>query len=299
MKIIHNPQASVLRRLLAGPEFLTLPGVYDALTAKIAAQAGFKCLVMGGYSIAASRLGQPDVGYLTMTEMAQALKGICDAVDLPVAADGDTGYGNALSVRRTVLEYEKAGAAAILFEDQVWPKRCGHMDGKQVITAEEHAQKLRAAVDARVDKEMMIMARTDTRAINGLDDAIERGKRYADAGAEILFIEALRDRSEIEKAARAFEGTGIYLTSNMIEGGKTPLIPASELEQMGYSVVFWACSSLYLVSKTLHDAFTVLNTTGTTASIADKMIDFPRFNHFIGLDTYKKLEREYKVDRDD
>ena len=145
----------------------------------------------------------------------------------------------------------------------------------------------------------MIMARTDTRAINGLDDAIERGKRYADAGAEILFIEALRDRSEIEKAARAFEGTGIYLTSNMIEGGKTPLIPASELEQMGYSVVFWACSSLYLVSKTLHDAFTVLNTTGTTASIADKMIDFPRFNHFIGLDTYKKLEREYKVDRDD
>lgn len=289
----------MLRRLLAGPEFLTLPGVYDALTAKIAAQAGFKCLVMGGYSIAASRLGQPDVGYLTMTEMAQALKGICDAVDLPVAADGDTGYGNALSVRRTVLEYEKAGAAAILFEDQVWPKRCGHMDGKQVITAEEHAQKLRAAVDARVDKEMMIMARTDTRAINGLDDAIERGKRYADAGAEILFIEALRDRSEIEKAARAFEGTGIYLTSNMIEGGKTPLIPASELEQMGYSVVFWACSSLYLVSKTLHDAFTVLNTTGTTASIADKMIDFPRFNHFIGLDTYKKLEREYKVDRDD
>ena len=143
------------------------------------------------------------------------------------------------------------------------------------------------------------MYRTDALAVNGLDDAIERGKRYADAGAEILFIEALRDRAEIEKAARAFEGTGIYLTSNMIEGGKTPLIPASELEQMGYSVVFWACSSLYLVSKTLHDAFTVLNTTGTTASIADKMIDFPRFNHFIGLDTYKKLEREYKVDRDD
>ncbi len=298
MKTAHQKRLD-FRARLKSKKIMIVPGIYDALSAKIAQEAGIPCLAMGGYAIEASRLAQPDVGLLSLSEMTTALKQICDAVDIPVIGDGDTGYGNALNAIRTEQEFEAAGAACVFLEDQVWPKRCGHMDGKQVITAEEHAQKLRAAVDARVDKEMMIMARTDTRAINGLDDAIERGKRYADAGAEILFIEALRDRSEIEKAARAFEGTGIYLTSNMIEGGKTPLIPASELEQMGYSVVFWACSSLYLVSKTLHDAFTVLNTTGTTASIADKMIDFPRFNHFIGLDTYKKLEREYKVDRDD
>ena len=298
MKTAHQKRLD-FRARLKSKKIMIVPGIYDALSAQIAQEAGIPCLAMGGYAIEASRLAQPDVGLLSLSEMTTALKQICDAVDIPVIGDGDTGYGNALNAIRTEQEFEAAGAACVFLEDQVWPKRCGHMDGKQVITAEEHAQKLRAAVDARVDKEMMIMARTDTRAINGLDDAIERGKRYADAGAEILFIEALRDRSEIEKAARAFEGTGIYLTSNMIEGGKTPLIPASELEQMGYSVVFWACSSLYLVSKTLHDAFTVLNTTGTTASIADKMIDFPRFNHFIGLDTYKKLEREYKVDRDD
>ena len=298
MKTAHQKRLD-FRARLKSKKIMIVPGIYDALSAKIAQEAGIPCLAMGGYAIEASRLAQPDVGLLSLSEMTTALKQICDAVDIPVIGDGDTGYGNALNAIRTEQEFEAAGAACVFLEDQVWPKRCGHMDGKQVITAEEHAQKLRAAVDARVDKELMIMARTDTRAINGLDDAIERGKRYADAGAEILFIEALRDRAEIEKAARAFEGTGIYLTSNMIEGGKTPLIPASELEQMGYSVVFWACSSLYLVSKTLHDAFTVLNTTGTTASIADKMIDFPRFNHFIGLDTYKKLEREYKVDRDD
>ena len=298
MKTAHQKRLD-FRARLKSKKIMIVPGIYDALSAKIAQEAGIPCLAMGGYAIEASRLAQPDVGLLSLSEMTTALKQICDAVDIHVIGDGDTGYGNALNAIRTEQEFEAAGAACVFLEDQVWPKRCGHMDGKQVITAEEHAQKLRAAVDARVDKEMMIMARTDTRAINGLHDAIERGKRYADAGAEILFIEALRDRSEIEKAARAFEGTGIYLTSNMIEGGKTPLIPASELEQMGYSVVFWACSSLYLVSKTLHDAFTVLNTTGTTASIADKMIDFPRFNHFIGLDTYKKLEREYKVDRDD
>jgi len=216
---MHNPQASVLRRLLAGPEFLTLPGVYDALTAKIAANVGFKCLVMGGYSIAASRLGQPDVGYLTMTEMSQALKNICDAVDLPVMADGDTGYGNALSVRRTVMEYEKAGAAAILFEDQIWPKRCGHMQGKEVIPAEEHAVKIRAAVDARTNPDTVIIARTDSRAVYDLKEAIRRGWTYFDAGADALFIEAPQDEAELKDIGRSFPGK--ILLANMVEGGKT------------------------------------------------------------------------------
>ena len=185
-----NKQRKRLQELLQKPDILVLPGVYDALTAKIAAEVGFEALVMGGYSIAASRLGQPDVGYLSMTEMTQALKGIVDATELPVFADGDTGYGNALSVRRTMQEYERAGAAAVLFEDQVWPKRCGHMAGKQVIEAAEHARKLRAAADARTDSDFLLIARTDARAVNGLDDAIERGKLYLANGAEALFIEA-------------------------------------------------------------------------------------------------------------
>ena len=207
MKTAHQKRLD-FRARLKSKKIMIVPGIYDALSAKIAQEAGIPCLAMGGYAIEASRLAQPDVGLLSLSEMTTALKQICDAVDIPVIGDGDTGYGNALNAIRTEQEFEAAGAACVFLEDQVWPKRCGHMDGKQVITAEEHAQKLRAAVDARVDKEMMIMARTDTRAINGLDDAIERGKRYADAGAEILFIEALRDRAEIEKAARAFEGTG-------------------------------------------------------------------------------------------
>ena len=179
-----NKQRKMLRERLLRSEILVLPGVYDALTAKIAAEVGFDALVMGGYSIAASRLGQPDVGYLSMTEMVQAVKCIVDATELPVFADGDTGYGNALSVRRTMQEYEKAGAAAVLFEDQVWPKRCGHMVGKQVIDASEHAKKLRAAADARTDEDFLLIARTDARAVNGLEDAVERGKLYLDNGAE-------------------------------------------------------------------------------------------------------------------
>lgn len=168
--------------------------------------------------------GAADVGLLSLTEMAQSLKEIADATDIPIIADGDTGYGNALNVIRTEREYEAAGASCIFFEDQVWPKRCGHMEGKQVISAEEHAQKIRAACDARIDKNTLIMARTDTRAINGFEDAVRRGHLYAEAGAEALFIEALRDRREVEAIAKEFAGS-VYLFANMIEGGKTPSSP--------------------------------------------------------------------------
>lgn len=291
MSTIHNPQASVLRRLLAGPEFLTLPGVYDALTAKIAAKVGFKCLVMGGYSIAASRLGQPDVGYLTMTEMTQALKNICDAVDLPVAADGDTGYGNALSVRRTVSEYEKAGAAAILFEDQIWPKRCGHMQGKEVIPTDEHAAKIRAAVESRTNPDTVIIARTDSRAVYGLKEAINRGWAYFDAGADALFIEAPQDEAELKTIAQAFPGK--ILLANMVEGGKTPLLTSTQLQTMGFRIVFWPCTALYTVFKALEEVFAELKNTGTTAGAADKMHSFQEFNSLVGLPEYAALEKRY------
>lgn len=291
MIIIHNPQASVLRRLLAGPEFLTLPGVYDALTAKIAAKAGFKCLVMGGYSIAASRLGQPDVGYLTMTEMTQSLKSICDAVDLPVLADGDTGYGNALSVRRTVLEYEKVGAAGILFEDQVWPKRCGHMQGKEVISTEEHAAKIRAAVEARTNPDTVIIARTDSRAVYDLKEAINRGHTYFDAGADALFIEAPQDETELKAISRAFPGK--ILLANMVEGGKTPLMTSAQLQNLGFRIAFWPCTALYTVFKALEEMFSELKQTGTTAGAADKMHSFQEFNSLVGLPEYSALEKKY------
>ncbi|MHC1761976.1 MAG: oxaloacetate decarboxylase [Negativicutes bacterium] len=288
---MHNPQASVLRRLLAGPEFLTLPGVYDALTARIAANVGFKCLVMGGYSIAASRLGQPDVGYLTMTEMSQALKNICDAVDLPVMADGDTGYGNALSVRRTVIEYEKAGAAAILFEDQIWPKRCGHMQGKEVIPAEEHAVKIRAAVDARTNPDTVIIARTDSRAVYDLKEAIRRGWTYFDAGADALFIEAPQDEAELKAIGHSFPGK--ILLANMVEGGKTPLMTSAQLQELGFRIVFWPCTALYTVFKALEDVFSELKNSGTTAGATEKMNSFQQFNALVGLPEYTALEKRY------
>lgn len=292
---MYNPQASVLRRLFDSPEFLVLPGVYDALTAKIAERAGFNSLVMGGYSIAAAKLGQPDVGYLTMTEMAQAVKTICDSVKLPLFADGDTGYGNALSVRRTVIEFEKAGAAAILFEDQVWPKRCGHMQGKEVIPAEEHAMKIRAAKDACSNPDTVIIARTDSRAVLGLDEAIRRGHLCFAAGADALFIEAPQDEAELATIGRAFPGK--VLLANMIEGGKTPILTPNQLQSLGFKVVFWPCTALYAVLKALEEVFTELHRSGTTTMVGDRLHSFTHFNQLIGLNEYSALEKKYGINK--
>ena len=284
-----------MRRLLSGPDFLVLPGVYDALTAKIAERVGFQCLVMGGYSIAASRLGQPDVGYLTMTEMAQAVKTICDAVALPLFADGDTGYGNALSVQRTVIEYEKAGAAAILFEDQVWPKRCGHMQGKEVIPADEHAMKIRAAKDACSNPDTVIIARTDSRAVLGLDEAIRRGRQYFAAGADALFIEAPQDESELAAIGKAFPDK--LLLANMIEGGKTPILTPEQLQKLGFKVVFWPVTVLYAVLKTVEEVFAELHRSGTTTAVGDRLHSFSHFNQLIGLTEYSALEKKYGINK--
>lgn len=281
-----------LRQRLQQKEILMLPGVYDALTAKIAVNAGFEGLVMGGYGVAASRLGEPDVGYLSMTEMAAALHGIKSATNVPVVADGDTGYGNALSVMRTVHEYEAAGADAILFEDQVWPKRCGHMAGKQVIEAEEHAKKLRAAADARTDADTIIIARTDSRAVLGLDAAIERGKLYLASGAEALFIEAPQNEWELEEVRKAFPNE--ILVANMIEGGRTPYLTAKDLENIGYDIVFYPCTSVYTVTKAFGEVMRTLRNEGTTANCRDKMLEFSQFNNFIGLNDYNELDKKYK-----
>lgn len=281
-----------LRQRLQEKEILVLPGVYDALTAKVAAAAGFEGLVMGGYGVAASRLGEPDVGYLSMTEMADALRTITGAAQLPVFADGDTGYGNNLSAMRTMREYEAAGAAAVLFEDQVWPKRCGHMQGKQVIDAKEHAKKLRAAADAKTFADTLLIARTDARAVLGLEVAIERGKLYLDSGADALFIEAPQNIKEMETICRSFPDT--VLIANMIEGGRTPNLTAAELQELGFRIVFWPCASVYTVAKAFGTVMRQLREHGTTAGSGQEMLSFEEFNEFIGLRKYNELDQKYK-----
>ncbi len=281
-----------LRKRLAQKEILVLPGVYDALTAKIAVAAGFDGVVMGGYAVAASRLGEPDVGYLSMTEMRDALRTIARAVDVPVVADGDTGYGNALSARRTLQEYEWAGAAAVLFEDQVWPKRCGHMAGKQVVDAAEHAKKIRAAADGKLRQSTLLIARTDARAVLGLDEAIERGKLYLDSGAEALFIEAPQSAWELEKIGKSFPDT--ILIANMIEGGRTPELTSKDIENLGFDIVFWPCTALYTITKAFGEVMGTLRREGTTLSCDSKMLHFSEFNSFIGLDKYNELDKKYK-----
>lgn len=287
-----NSKPTMLRRRLQQEDILVVPGAYDALSARIIEQTGFQALLMGGYSIAASRLAQPDVGYLGMTEMASALKVIIDAVDIPVLADGDTGYGNPLSVMRTVEEYEELGAAAVIFEDQVFPKRCGHMIGKEVIPTEEHVQKIRAARDAR-QGDLMIVARTDARAGLGLNEAIERGKRYLEAGAEILFIEAPQSVAELEMIGKTFPDT--MLIVNMVEGGKTPCLSSLDLQQLGFKIVFWPCTVLYAIAHTMQSVFNILLNTGSTDAYRHNMLDFNEFNQLMGLEKYLALSSKYKA----
>lgn len=282
-----------LRELINAPEILIMPGVYDALSAKLAERAGIQALVMGGYAISASTLGQPDVGYLTMSEMAYALKRICDATTIPVLADGDTGYGNAMNVRRVVQEFEAAGAAGVFFEDQEWPKKCGHMEGKRVIPMEEHVMKIRAAVEARRDPDFVIMARTDARAVNGLEDAIARAKAYGEAGADLLFVEAPESVEEMKIINQALDKPSM---ANMIEQGKTPLLTAQELQDLGFAAVFYPVSAIYTVARALQRLWAELKATGTTQGFRHEMMSFPEFNAFIGLPEYRALEQRYKCD---
>src|SRR6266576_4396590 len=217
------PATTHLRELLAGPDMLVVPGAYDALSARLIAQAGFPAVYMTGFGTAASVLGQPDVGLLTMSEMVSRAAAIASVVaDLPLIADADTGYGNPINVRRTIREYERAGVAGLHIEDQVWPKKCCHMEGKQVIPMDEMAQKIRAAVDARQDPDFVIIARTDANAVHGLEDAIRRGKAYHEAGADVIFIEAPRSIAELQVIKQKFPD--VPLLYNWAESGKTPLL---------------------------------------------------------------------------
>lgn len=257
------------------------PGVFDALSALVAQQAGFEALYLSGASIAYTRLGRSDVGLTTFSEVEETLARITDRVTLPIIVDGDTGFGNALNVKRTVRGFERAGAAMIQLEDQSFPKRCGHLDGKNLITVDEMCGKLRAAVDARANRETLILARTDAAAVEGFDIALERAERYLEAGVDALFVEALRSVEEMKIVCERFAGR-IPLLANMVEGGKTPIHDAQMLGHLGYRIVIFPGGTVRAVTHVMQGYYADLHTRGTTASWRDRMLDFDALNEVIG-----------------
>jgi carboxyvinyl-carboxyphosphonate phosphorylmutase len=266
-----------LRELLRGPDPVLAPGAYDAMSALLVEQAGFPAVYMTGFGTTASLLGRPDIGLLTMSEMTDAARRIVSAVGVPVIADADTGYGNAINVIRTVHEYEAAGVAAIHLEDQPAPKRCGHMDGKSVIPAGTMAGKIEAAVEARDDPDFVIIARTDARAVEGFDAALERARRYRDAGADMLFLEALQTDAEIEAAAAAFPDTPLLF--NWAEGGKTPPTDLARLAELGYRLVIFPLSTLLAATTAVRDVLVEVAAAGTPV---DAVRHLPGLNDFFG-----------------
>jgi 2-methylisocitrate lyase-like PEP mutase family enzyme len=282
-----------LKNLLARPQPLLAPGIYDALSALVAEQSGFEALYLSGASIAYTRLGRSDVGLTTATEVAQTLAHITDRVRLPVIVDADTGFGNALNVQRTVRDFERAGAAMIQLEDQGFPKRCGHLDGKTVVPAGEMVGKLRAALDARRSRETLILARTDALAIEGLDAALERAERYLETGVDALFIEALRSPEQMKAACGHF-ASRIPLLANMVEGGKTPILSAQELGQVGFRIVIFPGGTARAVAHTLQRYYGTLRKDGTTAAVRGEMLDFDGLNAVIGTPELLEAGKRYE-----
>lgn len=283
----------MLREMLnSGEPFLTA-GANDALSAVIAERAGFKAVTMGGYLATAVSLARPDIGLMTMTEMAEQARRICAVTNIPLIADADNGHGNVLNVIRTIQELENAGAAGVVLEDQVMPKRCGHMAGKKVIPMEEHVQKIRAAVYARKDPDFIIIGRTDARQAHGIEDAIARGKAYAEAGADVVFVEAQENMEELERIPKEIKG--VPLVVNMIEGGRTPLLSKDELGKMGYQVIFYNLGSLYSQTKAIQDYCEYVIAHGTSAGFTGPMVNFDEFNSIVGLPELRELEEKFKV----
>lgn len=282
-----------LKDLLARPQPLLAPGIYDALSALVAEQAGFEALYLSGASIAYTRLGRSDIGLTTATEVAQTLAHVTDRVRLPVIVDADTGFGNALNVQRTVRDFERAGAAMVQIEDQGFPKRCGHLDGKTVVPVEEMCGKLKAALDARRSSATLILARTDALAVEGLDAALERGERYLACGVDALFIEALRDPQQMRTACERF-ATRVPLLANMVEGGKSPVLGAQELGALGFRIVIFPGGTARAVAHTLRRYYATLKQDGTTAALRGEMLDFDGLNGMIGTPDLLALGRKYE-----
>lgn len=282
-----------LRALLDSGQTIVAPGAFDPLSARLVEEAGFPAVYMTGFGTSAALIGRPDVGLLTMTEMAGNAGRIAACVDVPVIADADTGYGNPLNVIRTVGAYEAAGVAGIHIEDQVAPKKCGHLEGKLVIPAEEMAEKVRAAVEARTQSEFVIIARTDARAVEGLERSLQRGRMYREAGADVLFIEALTSEAEAEEAVKAFPD--VPLLFNWTEGGKTPPISLDRVKQLGYRIVIFPISTLLAATEAMRRILQEIARAGTPAAAMQELPTFAQFVDFIGLPQVREAEQRYAV----
>ncbi len=280
-----------LKSMLKSKKPLVIPGVYDALGAKIAQKVGFEAMFQTGYGTSATLFGMPDYGFIGATETVDNARRICRAASVPVIVDSDTGYGNALSVWKLVKELESAGASGIFLEDQKWPKRCGHMQGKDVVTQEEYTEKLSAAIDARESKDFIIVARTDARATKGLDEAIERGKQNKKTGADAVFVEAPRTINEMKRIGKEINAP---LVANMIEGGATPLSSAQALSKMGFNIILYPLSVLYANTFATMNILQELKKSGNTSKYKQKVVNFDQFNDLVELPKFRKMEKKYE-----
>ncbi|MDI7259275.1 MAG: isocitrate lyase/phosphoenolpyruvate mutase family protein [Thermodesulfobacteriota bacterium] len=280
-----------LRELLKQPGIIVAPGAHNAFAAKIIEQTGgFQAVYMTGSGAAMSLIGEPDVGLLTMTEMVTQARNLVNAVHLPVIADADTGYGNALNVVRTVREFERSGVAAIHLEDQITPKKCGHFEGKQVVSQNEMVGKIKAAVDTREDPDFVIIARTDARAVLGFGEAIQRANAYVEAGADVIFFEAPQSMEELKTIVQSIRAP---LLVNMDEGTKTPLLTVKELEEMGFRIVIFPRSIPCVAAKAIQELVLHLKETGSTQGFLNRIVTFEGRNLITGLAKYKEMEKKY------
>jgi 2-methylisocitrate lyase-like PEP mutase family enzyme len=284
---------TTLKNRLQSPDIVTAPGVYDAFSALLVAQAGFDAAYLSGASIAYTRFGRPDIGLLSLDDVAHVTGSIRERVDLHLVVDADTGFGNALNVQRTVRLLERAGASAIQLEDQTSPKRCGHLDGKTLVPAAEMAGKIRAAVDARRSAGTLVVARTDAVAVEGLDAALDRMDRYADAGADVLFVEALRTPADMATALTRLAPRAPML-ANMVEGGKTPILPAAELQALGYRIAIFPGGTVRALSFALQGYLASLRQHGTTEPWWPQMLQFDQLNQLIGTPEMLAAGKEYE-----
>lgn len=284
-----------LRALLRDERPVVAPGAYDALSAALVERAGFSAVYMTGFGTTASLIGRPDVGLLTATEMIDQANRLSAAVDVPVIADADTGYGNAVNVARTVRSYERAGAAAIHLEDQVFPKKCGHMSGKAVIPAQEMVGKVRAAVAARTDPDFLLIARTDAAAVHGLDDALDRAKAYADAGADLLFVEAPTDERSIVRISEELDGAA-PLVFNWVEGGRTPPIPLDRIAELGFALVLFPIGTLLAATAGIRSLLEAVRHDGTPAAAMSELPTFAEFTDLVGMAEIQELQQRFASD---
>jgi methylisocitrate lyase len=273
---------------------LAFPGIFDTLSARIAQKVGFPMAFISGYSVAATSIGEPDMGLLTQTEMIDRARRVCMSVSIPIIVDADTGYGNPLNVHRTVHELIAAGAAGCFLEDQVWPKKCGHMRGKKVIEREDYIQKIRAAVDARAGRDFFIVARTDALAVLGRDEAIHRVRAAREAGADASFVEAPTSLEDLKVIGQHSPAPNV---ANMIEGGKTPVLPRNELASLGFQLILYPLTGLYAAARVMTAMYRTLKERGTTLDVAEQLMSFAEFNELIGVGEKYALAERFGADR--